>query len=368
MKLICEGLNLSDAVLKVIRATATKTTNPILEGIKLKASEDTLTLSATDLEISIEKTIPADVKIQGEVVILGKIFSEFIKKLSKEQLELETTEKNELLIHYGENTATLQCLNRDEFPTIKNIQSSKEIEINKTELKKSIDKTVCCAAIDDARPVLKGCLFEVGNGNLTVVALDGYKLAKYETQINSNDIMKCIVPTRSLNEISKLLITANKDEKIKLNISDNYLMIDDDNTKIISRLILGEYLNYKQVIPQTFKTRIKVNRSQLETGLERCSLFTKSDRNNMVKLDINQNTLAISSASSIGNTKENINIECEGENLLIAFNSNCFNECVKQLSDEFVYVNFGGQYNPCTITGTEDNKNLYLVLPVRIVD
>ena len=151
MKLICEGLNLSDAVLKVIRATATRTTNPILEGIKLKASEDTLTLSATDLEISIEKTIPADVKIQGEVVILGKIFSEFIKKLSKEQLELETTDKNELLIHYGENTATLQCLNRDEFPTIKNIQSSKEIEINKTELKKSIDKTICCAAIDDAR-------------------------------------------------------------------------------------------------------------------------------------------------------------------------------------------------------------------------
>ena len=98
MKLICEGLDLSDAVLKVIKATASKTTNPILEGIKLRASEDTLTLSATDLEISIEKVIPADVKIEGEVVVPGKFFADFIKKLSNEQIELTLTDKNALKI------------------------------------------------------------------------------------------------------------------------------------------------------------------------------------------------------------------------------------------------------------------------------
>ena len=131
MKLICEGLDLSDAVLKVLRATAVRTTNPILEGIKLHASEDSLTLSATDLEISIEKTIAADVKIPGDIVVPGKFFADFVKKLSNEQIELTLTEQNTLKIKYTDSEGYLQCLSADEFPIIKELSAPETINGNR---------------------------------------------------------------------------------------------------------------------------------------------------------------------------------------------------------------------------------------------
>ena len=140
MKLICEGLELSDAVLKVIKATASKTTNPILEGIKLRAGEDTLTLSATDLELSIEKTIPADVKIEGEVVVPGKFFAEFVKKLSNEQIELTLEGKNQIKIEYTDSEGYLQCMNNDEFPQIKELENPEKVVLKNNDFKDLINK------------------------------------------------------------------------------------------------------------------------------------------------------------------------------------------------------------------------------------
>ena len=156
MKLICEGLDLSDAVLKVIKATATRTTNPILEGIKLRAGEDCLTLSATDLEISIEKSIPADVKIEGEVVVPGKFFADFVKKLSGEQIELSLTENKTLKIEYTDSEGFLQCMNVEEFPEIKDLVNPEKVVMNQKDLKDLINKTNFSVSIDDARPLLKG--------------------------------------------------------------------------------------------------------------------------------------------------------------------------------------------------------------------
>ena len=370
MKLICEGLDLSDAVLKVIRATATRTTNPILEGIKLKASEDTLTLSATDLEISIEKTIPADVKIQGEVVVPGKFFADFVKKLSNEQIELSLTDQNSIKIKYTDSEGYIQCMNADEFPIIKEINSPEKVTIKKTELKKLIDKTIFSVAIDDARPVLKGCLFEVNGNKMTSVALDGYRLAMYKTDVvASTEKLSSIVPARSLSEISKLINAENEDETIDILIGQNHLLIDDGSIKILTRLLEGEFINYKQVIPTQTSTTILVNKAQLEDGLERASLLARMDKNNLVRFDIRDKILTLTSASNIGNVTENITISLEGKDLTIAFNARYLSDCMHTISDEFIKMNFTSQIAPCTICSAEDSeKYLYLILPVRIVD
>ena len=367
MKLICEGLELSDAVLKVIRATATRTTNPILEGIKLHASEDTLTLSATDLEISIEKTIAADVKIPGDVVVPGKFFADFVKKLSNEQIELTVTDQNTLKIKYTDSEGYLQCLSADEFPIIKELSAPETITISTEELKKLIDKTIFSVAVDDARPILKGCLFEIENNEITAVALDGYRLAMVKTSVvSSAKKLSCIVPARSLSEISKLVNPEGGE--IDILIGQNHLLINDGSVKIITRLLEGEFINYRQVIPTSTTTTIIVNKAQLEDGLDRASLLARMDKNNLVKFDIRDKVLTLTSASNIGNVTENITISLEGKDLAIAFNARYLSDCMHTINDEFIKINFTSQIAPCTICSAEGDKYLYLILPVRIVE
>ena len=367
MKLICEGLDLSDAVLKVIRATATRTTNPILEGIKLHASEDTLTLSATDTEIAIEKTIPADVKIAGDVVVPGKFFADFVKKLSNEQIELTLTEQNTIKIKYTDSEGYLQCLVADEFPVIKDLVNPEKIRVKRTDLKELIDKTIFSVAIDDARPILKGCLFEIENDMMTAVALDGYRLAMVKTEATcSAGKLSFIVPARSLGEISKLI--DGNDEFIDVYVSDRHLLINDGSVKIITRLLEGDFINYRQVIPANTTTTIIVSKAQLEDGLERASLLARMDKNNLVKFDIRDKVLTLTSASNIGNVTENITISLEGKDLAIAFNARYLSDCMRTINDEFIKINFTSQIAPCTICSAESDRYLYLILPVRIVE
>ena len=367
MKLICEGLDLSDAVLKVLRATAVRTTNPILEGIKLCAKEDTLTLSATDLEISIEKTITADVKVPGEIVVPGKVFADFVKKLSNEQIELSLANESTLKIKYTDSEGVLQCLNADEFPIIKEPTTPEKITLNPADLKDLIDKTIFSVAIDDARPILKGCLFEVNDNELTAIALDGYRLAMVKTNVESTSKkLSCIIPAKSLSEISKLINIEN--ESIDILISQNHLLINDGQVKVSTRLLEGEFINYKQVIPTSTTTTIIVSKAQLQDGLDRASLLARMDKNNLVKFDIRDKVLTLTSASNIGNVTENITISLEGKDLSIAFNARYLSDCMHTITDEFIKINFTSQIAPCTICSAEEDKYLYLILPVRIVE
>ena len=366
MKLICEGLDLSDAVLKVIKATATRTTNPILEGIKIKASQDSLTLTATDLEISIEKTIPADVKIEGEVVVPGKFFADFIKKLSNEQIELTLTEKNLLKIKYTDSEGFLQCMNANEFPEIKNLIEPESIVINKADFRDLINKTIFSVAIDDTRPFLKGCLFEISKNTIVSVALDGYRLALAKKPIKSTSAeFCCIVPARTLSEIAKIL--EGDDEDIEVLIQKNYLLVNVNNTKVITRLLEGEVFPYKRVIPQSTSSTIIINKKQLEYGLERASLLAKMDKNNLVKFDVRDKLLTLSSHSDIGNVTENITVSLDGKDVTIAFNARYMSDCIRVIEDEFIKMNFTSSSAPCTITATEGDNYLYLILPVKFM-
>lgn len=367
MKLICEGLDLSDAVLKVIKATATRTTNPILEGIKLRAGEDCLTLSATDLEISIEKSIPADVKIEGEVVVPGKFFADFVKKLSGEQIELSLTENKTLKIEYTDSEGFLQCMNVEEFPEIKDLVNPEIVVMNQKDLKDLINKTIFSVAIDDARPILKGCLFEISKDNIKSVALDGYRLALAKKPIKSTTAeFSTIIPARTLGEISKLL-EGNDEDDIEIMIQKNYLMINVNNTRVITRLLEGEFINYKQVIPQNTSSTILINKKQLEYGLERASLLARMDKNNLVKFDIHDKLLTLTSASDIGNVTENITVSLDGKDIVIAFNARYMSECMRNIEDDFIKINFTSPIAPCTICPSEGDDYLFLILPVRIV-
>ena len=367
MKVICDGLDLSIATAQVTKAISTRTTNPVLEGIKITAENDKLILSATDLELAIEKTIRAEVKQEGEVVVPGRFFSEFIKKLTNEKIELDLNDKNQLKIVYTDSESFIQCYSVVEFPNLKVIEDGENFTILKKDFKNLINKSIFSTAIDDTRPVLKGCCFEIDEKSIVSVGLDGYRLAYVKKPlINSTIKTNIIVPAKSLTEIYKFL--EETDEDIKVFLQKNFLMVEFDNTKIITRLIDGDFINYKQIIPKTFTTSLIVNKNVFEEAIERTSILSRVDKNNLVKFDIKDKILTLTSNSDIGNIKENIGISLKGNDLTIAFNSRYFSECLRTISDEAIKIEFNISSSPCIITPSDGEEFLYLILPVRIIN
>ena len=367
MNVVCDGLDLSIATAQVIKAISTKTTNPVLEGIKLTAENDTLKLSATDLELAIEKTIKADVKLEGEAVVPGKFFSEFIKKLTDEKIELELNEKTKLKINYTDSESYIQCYNVLEFPNLNTVDNSNYFTIKQCDLKTLINKSIFSTALDDTRPVLKGCCFEISENNVNSIGLDGYRLAFVKKPLIDSTInTSIIVPAKSLTEIYKFL--EDNEESINVYIQKNFLMVEFDNTKIITRLIDGDFINYKQIIPKDFTTCLTINKNVFEEAIERTSVLSRVDRNNLVKFDIKEKLLTLTSNSDIGNIKENIGISLKGNDLTIAFNSRYFSECLRTISDEAIKINFNMPSSPCIVTPSDGDEYLYLILPVRIIN
>ena len=365
MRVICDGLDLSDAVSTVLRATSNKTTNPILEGIKLKATEEYLELSATDLELSIVKRIKAEVHEPGETVVPGSFFSNYLRKLTDEQILLELTDNSLIRISYTDSEGFLQCYKAVEFPSFKEIESEKYFEIKQKDLKDIINKTIFAVAMNDNRPILKGVLFEVNGDTLSSVALDGYRMAKCDKHlIGTYEPFSIIIPSRSLNEIAKLV--GDVDDVVKVVLQKNHLMIKLESVNILTRLIEGEFINYKHLIPNEFTTTAVINHSQFENTLERASLLARVDKNNVVKFDIKENNILITSNSEIGNIKENIAVNLEGSDIVIAFNSRYFMDVLKCLQDDFVKINLNSSYSPCAITPVDGSDYFYLILPVKL--
>ena len=237
MKLLVNGNDLSNAVMKVSKAISVKTTNPILEGIKMTVKGDELTLSATDMEIAIEKTIKTDTFEEGVSVMPGKLFAELTKKREGEdQVELMIGDDRKLKITYGQSQVYLSTLHAEEFPNIRKDLREKAFSLLQKDFKDLINKTVFSCSTDESRPILKGELFSVKDNELTCVALDGFRLAVAKKKINnSTSDFKIVVPARAVSEIARLL--DKDDEEITLVSEDKSLMIEVDGTVFITRLL-----------------------------------------------------------------------------------------------------------------------------------
>ena len=361
----CQGLDLSEAFLRVSKAISNKITNPILEGIKIVAEDGTLTMSATDSELSIEKKIKADVKIEGETVVPGRFITEFVKKLTNSEIELSLNEKNQLVIKYEDSQSMIQCYNPIEYPGFKKVETSEFFGISKKDFKTCVNKSIFAVATDDSRPILKGVLFDIDKNELNTVALDGYRLARVKKNIVSSIKKSIVVPARSLNEISKLI--DDSDDMINIYIDTYTIMIDLGDTKVTSRLLEGDYINYKQIIPMNYETFVAINKEQFEEALERATLLSKTSQNNFVKFDIKENNICITSNSDLGNIKENIPANVSGKDLIISFNPRYFLESLRVNTNEFVKICFNQPSSPCVIVPTEEDEFLYLILPVRVI-
>ncbi|MGN0787708.1 MAG: DNA polymerase III subunit beta [Candidatus Onthoplasma sp.] len=363
MKFRCDGLELSEAIGVVSKAISNKTTSQILEGIKIVCENDKLILTATDLEMSVEKTIRAEVESTGETVVPGRLFGEYIRKLTDQQIECELNEKNQLRIAYTDSEGVLQCMEISEFPQIKEIEKENYFEIAKEDFKTLVNNVFYAVAQDDSRPILKGILFETTGKQIRAVAVDGCRLSiANKPLVSSTNDFKIIVPGKNINEIVKMM---DGEGNIKVYVHSNNIMVDLGDTIVVNRLIDGQFINYKQIVPKDFATVVTINKSQLEDAIDRASVLSRIDKNNLVKFDIKEKNLMLTSNSEIGNTKENITVGVKGNDLMISFNSKYFSDCLRVIDNPYIKLNLNSSILPCVITPCEGDDFVFLILPVR---
>ncbi len=365
MKFSCDGLELSEAIQVVSRAISSKTTSAILEGIKLVAEKDKLILTATDLEMSVEKTIRAEVSSIGETVVPGRLFGEYIRKLTNEQISCELNEKNQLNISYADSQGCIQCMDVIEFPTIKEVEKNDYFEILKSDFKTLINNVNYAVSLDESRPVLKGILLEASKEKniIKAVAVDGCRLSLANKKLNmSTNDFKIIVPGKNLTDIVKMM---DGDDAVKVYVHSNNIMVDLGDTIVINRLIDGQFINYKQIIPHDFATSVTINKEQLENAIERASVLSRIDKNNLVKFEIKEKNLTLTSNSEIGNTKENITVGLKGNDLTISFNSKYFTDCLRVVDNSYVKLNMNSAIQPCVITPCDSDEFTFLILPIK---
>ena len=371
MKFICEKDKILKGINSVINGVASKTTMPVLEGILIQTNDNELKLTTYDLEIGIEYILEANVEEQGNTVVNAIMFSEIIRKLPNKNIKITINENNLLEIECVGSLYKLATMNPEEFPELPKINIDNSIEIEQTVLKNMIRKTIFAVSQEENRPIFTGCLFEVIENKLNVVAVDGYRLAIKSSIINEkgNDFSS-VIPGKTLNEVNKII--SDSFEPIKIGISKNQALFEMENCKIVTRLLDGEFLKYSNTIPSSWETRIKVNKNNIQECFERIILISASsiekEKKYPVKINVEIGKVTISCANQTGDAKEEIYVETEGKELEIGFNPRFFLDALKAIDDEEVYIEFGTNRSPCIIKPVEDGDYIYMILPIKMKD
>ena len=371
MKTVVNSYDLAEAVNKVSKAIATKPSNQVLEGIKIKAENERLILTATDLEMGIETQIKCEVLEEDEIVVAGKLFTEYANKVSGSgEVELETKSNGQVKFSCGGKMQfVLSTMNATNFPEInKELTEKNSFEIEVSELKNGIAQVSFSSATDEARPILKGCLLEVVEDNkLTMCALDGFRLAMVKKAIKGvNGTIQGIVPARSLVEMSKLI--GNNETSVKVYMSKNIVMLKTGETIFTSRLLVGQFVDYKKLLSSTYSTTVYANREELISALDRASILAKLG-NNVVGLDITDNELKLSVNGELGNMEESIEVENISKNIeAIYLNYKFLTDCLKAIDEKEIALCVKDKQSPMFVRSVySGNGNYdYLILPIRV--
>ncbi|MDY3208147.1 DNA polymerase III subunit beta [Clostridium baratii] len=365
MIFICEKQKLQEGISIVQKAITGKSTMSVLEGIYINASKEGLTLIGSDMDVSIETKVEADVMNEGSIVIDAKIFGEIIRKLPNSDIKIETLENDTVQITCEKSVFNIVYMNADEFPELPQINQDMKVEVPQNILKNMIKGTSFAIAQDETRPILQGVLFEVKDKTLNLVALDGYRLAIRSEYLDSEIDIEKVIPGKTLNEVSKILEDTN--DIVEINFTNNHILFNLNKTRIISRLLEGKYVNYKSLLPQEHKLTVTVKKQDLQNGIERASLMAKDGNNNLIKLDIQDEAVIITSNSQLGKVREEVLINLQGDKIQIAFNSRYLIDVLKNFEEEEVILEMTSSVSPCIIKAKEADNYKYLVLPVRLI-
>ena len=364
MKFSCEKQKLQEGVSIANKAITGKTTMPILEGIYISANNNTLTLIGSDMDVSIETKVEANIIEPGNIVVDAKIFGEIIRKLPNSTINIETQE-DLIQITCEKSTFNLVYMNAEDYPSLPEINENISVEVPQNILKNMIKGTSFAIAQDETRPILQGILFEVKDKQLNLVALDGYRLAVRSEYLDNDNNIEVVIPGKTLNEISRIL--EDSQDIVQITFTNNHILFNLNNTKVISRLLEGKFVNYLSLFPREHTILVDVKKQELQNCIERASLMSKDNNSNLIKLDFKEENAIITSNSQLGKVKEELDLNLQGEEIQIAFNSRYLLDVLKNIDDENILMEMTSSVSPCVIKCKQNNNSKYLVLPVRLM-
>ncbi|ARA98153.1 MULTISPECIES: DNA polymerase III subunit beta [Geobacillus] len=367
---------LAKSVQDVMKAVSTRTTIPILTGIKLTANAHGVTLTGSDSDISIESFIPlekegrllVDVKRPGSIVLQARFFAEIVKKLPQQTIEIETEDNFLTVIRSGHSEFRLNGLNAEEYPRLPQIEEENVFQIPADLLKTLIRQTVFAVSTSETRPILTGVNWKVENGELICTATDSHRLAMRKVKIEAENAISynVVIPGKSLNELSKILDDGNA--PVSIVITANQVLFKAEHLLFFSRLLDGNYPETARLIPTDSKTNMVVNAKEFLQAIDRASLLAREGRNNVVKLTtLPGGLLEISSISpEIGKVTEQLQTESiEGEELNISFSAKYMMDALRALDGNDIQISFTGAMRPFLLRPLHTDSMLQLILPVR---
>ena len=365
MRFSCSANKLIEGLQITTKALAQRTTNPILEGVLIETDADQVILTCSDERITIVTRIEATIEEPGRGVAPGKLFNEIIRRLPEGTVSISMNERYVFNIRSSASKMNISGQDADLFPPLPKLEDVREVSLPQDMLRDMIQKTEFAIAADDMREVLTGCLLEIENGDVNMVALDGYRLAL--CRMKCSDVLEkfsAIIPGRAVGDIGKLL---SDDENAFANLSfgGGKLHIGLDRTDIYVILVAGQYVNYRQILPKSFQTKIITDLEPFRRCVDRAQLIAREGNNNLLLLRIADGELVIEAHSQIGDVHEELDIQQEGANVNIAFNVKYLIDVVRYIDAEQIEIHLNNAISPCIINPVGNPDYIHLVLPVR---
>lgn len=357
---------LLNAVQIVQRAVSLKNPLPILSGIKFEAGEGTICISATDLELGISCSFPAEVIEQGNAVLPAKVITELIRRFPDVTIFFRSDPlSGSVTLQYGQSEANINGYPVEEFPDFPLPEGETKLSIPGEVLREVITQVIFATARDENRPLYTGVLFEIAGGEINIVATDTHRLAWRKILLeNTGDLnINLIIPGKTLNELTK--VAGLSDEPLEMIVAENQVIFNTENICLISRLIGGNFPNYRQVIPKEYISRVRLKARDLAEAAERAALLTR-DGSPVIKINIGDNILVVSVNTEAGRVREEITVFQEGEDLQFAFNARYLSDALKAIGTEEVLMEFTGPLSPVIIKPAGEMEYLSLLLPVRL--
>ncbi|OUN86058.1 MULTISPECIES: DNA polymerase III subunit beta [Eubacteriales] len=364
MNIVCDKALLSSAIDGVSKAVTLRSSIPALEGILLKAEGFQLTLTGYDLEMGITTTIEANVRQAGEIVLSAKLLGDMVRRLPSGEVSIYTNESGNATIKGGVAEFDILAMSASDYPDLPTPGADHTLTIKAGMLRGMIEKTLYAVSQDDKKPAHTGELFAIEEDKLTVVALDGYRLAIVERPVQAEKHIRIIIPAKTLTEVNKLL--GDDEDDVRISANRRFVVFNSGNYTILSRLIEGEFLNYANVIPNGCKTRVVLETRDFIDTIERASLIITERLKNPLRILFDASgKVTVRCQTNLGKVVDEFSAQVEGDPVEIGFNNRYLLDALRNARCDKVVLELSGPLSPVKILPEEGEDFIYLVLPVR---
>ena len=366
MKFSCEKALLQAAISTTSRAVSPKSSIPALEGILLEAGSD-LRLTGYNLETGIRTIVPADIREEGTLVLGARLFGEIVRKLPDDIVTFQS-ENYMVNIKCGMSEFNILGTDPEEFPELPTVEYQNSLILPQSRLKAMISQTLFAVSDNESRHIHTGSLFEVDSEGLTIVSVDGYRLALRHESIDKKEgaeTFSFVVPGAALSEVEK--ICSDVDEPASVTQGARHVMFKVGDTMLVSRRLEGEFLAYRQAIPRNNTIHVEGDTRALLSSIDRVSLIISDKLKSPLRCVFDSNLLKISTKTAIGDAYDECPLSGDGGGLEIGFNNKYLMDALKAAPADKVRLELTTGVSPCVILPTEGEENfLYMVLPVRL--